>query len=46
MIDKLVPDVAAALAGITDGSVILLAGFANGMPENLMAGLIAQGART
>ena len=45
MIDKFVPDVAAALAGIADGSVILLAGFANGMPETLMQGLIEQGAR-
>jgi 3-oxoadipate CoA-transferase alpha subunit len=45
MIDKFVPDVAAALAGVEDGSVILLAGFANGMPETLMEGLVAQGAR-
>jgi 3-oxoadipate CoA-transferase alpha subunit len=45
MIDKLVPDVAAALAGIEDGSVILLAGFANGMPETLMEGLVGQGAQ-
>jgi len=45
MIDKFVPDVAAALAGIADGSVILLPGFGNGMAETLAAGLIAQGAR-
>jgi 3-oxoadipate CoA-transferase alpha subunit len=45
MIDKFVPDMATALAGIADGSVILLAGFANGMPEALMQGLIEQGAR-
>jgi 3-oxoadipate CoA-transferase, alpha subunit len=45
MIDKFVPDVAAALAGVADGSVVLLAGFANGMPETLMQGLVAQGAR-
>ena len=45
MIDKFVPDVAAALAGIADGAVILLAGFGNGMPETLVKGLIAQGAR-
>jgi 3-oxoadipate CoA-transferase, alpha subunit len=45
MIDKFVPDIEAALAGIRDGSVILLAGFANGMPETLVDGLIAQGAR-
>jgi 3-oxoadipate CoA-transferase, alpha subunit len=45
MIDKFVPDVAAALAGVADGSVVLLAGFANGIPETLMQGLVAQGAR-
>jgi 3-oxoadipate CoA-transferase, alpha subunit len=45
MIDKFVPDVTAALAGIADGSVVLLAGFANGMPEALAQGLIDQGAR-
>jgi 3-oxoadipate CoA-transferase alpha subunit len=45
MIDKFVPDVAAALAGIEDGAVILLPGFGNGMPETLANGLIAQGAR-
>ena len=45
MIDKFVPDVAAALEGIADGAVILLAGFANGMPETLMQGLLSQGAR-
>jgi 3-oxoadipate CoA-transferase alpha subunit len=44
MIDKFVPDVTAALAGIADGSTILIAGFANGMPETLMQGLVAQGA--
>jgi 3-oxoadipate CoA-transferase alpha subunit len=42
MIDKFVPDVAAALAGIADGAVILLPGFGNGMPETLVEGLIAQ----
>lgn len=45
MIDKFVPDVATALAGIADGSVVLVAGFATGMPEVLMQGLVAQGAR-
>jgi 3-oxoadipate CoA-transferase alpha subunit len=45
MIDKFVPGVAAALAGIADGAVILLPGFGNGMPETLVEGLIAQGAR-
>ena len=44
MIDKFVPDVAAALAGIADGSIVLVAGFATGMPETLMQGLVAQGA--
>jgi 3-oxoadipate CoA-transferase alpha subunit len=45
MIDKFVPDVAAALAGIADGAVVLLPGFGNGMPETLVTGLLAQGAR-
>jgi 3-oxoadipate CoA-transferase alpha subunit len=45
MIDKFVPDVAAALAGIADGAVVLLPGFGNGMPETLVKGLLAQGAR-
>jgi 3-oxoadipate CoA-transferase alpha subunit len=45
MIDKFVPDVPAALAGIPDGAVILLSGFGNGTPETLVQGLIAQGAR-
>lgn len=45
MIDKFVPDVAAALAGIADGSVVLMPGFGNGMPESLLEGLLAQGAR-
>ena len=45
MIDKFVPDVAAALDGIADGAVVLLAGFANGMPEKLAEGLMQQGAR-
>jgi 3-oxoadipate CoA-transferase alpha subunit len=45
MIDKFVPDVATALAGIADGSVILMPGFGNGMPETLLEGLIAQGAK-
>jgi 3-oxoadipate CoA-transferase alpha subunit len=45
MIDKFVPDMDAALAGIADGSVVLLAGFGNGMPEALVAGLLATRAR-
>jgi 3-oxoadipate CoA-transferase, alpha subunit len=45
MIDKFVPDAAAAMAGIADGAVILLPGFGNGMPETLVESLIAQGAQ-
>jgi 3-oxoadipate CoA-transferase, alpha subunit len=45
MIDKFVPDVAAAIGGIADGATILLPGFGNGMPEALLAGLIEQGAK-
>ena len=44
MIDKFVPDIASAMAGIRDGSTVLIAGFANGMPERLMQGLVEQGA--
>jgi 3-oxoadipate CoA-transferase alpha subunit len=44
MIDKFVPDVATAMAGIKDGSTILIAGFANGLPDRLMQGLVDQGA--
>jgi 3-oxoadipate CoA-transferase alpha subunit len=44
MIDKFVPDMAAALAGIADGSIVLVAGFATGLPEALMQGLVEQGA--
>jgi 3-oxoadipate CoA-transferase, alpha subunit len=40
MIDKFVPDMATALAGITDGAVVLLPGFGNGMPEALVEGLL------
>lgn len=45
MIDKFVPDVVAALAGIADGAVVLLPGFGNGMPETLVKGLIDHGAK-
>jgi 3-oxoadipate CoA-transferase alpha subunit len=45
MIDKFVPELAAAMAGIQDGATILLAGFKAGMPETLVAGLIQQGAK-
>lgn len=44
MIDKFVPDLPAALAGIADGSVVLVAGFGAGIPEALVRGLLAQGA--
>ena len=46
MIDKIVPDVAAAVAGIEDGSTVLIGGFGMaGMPAALIDALIAQGAR-
>lgn len=45
MIDKFVPDIATALSGIADGSTVLIAGFANGMPQALMAGLAETDAR-
>ena len=45
MIDKFVSSRAEAMAGIADGSTILLAGFGAGTPEHLVAGLIEQGAR-
>jgi 3-oxoadipate CoA-transferase alpha subunit len=45
MIDKFVPDLAAAMAGIPDGATVLVAGFGPGMPTTLMRGLIEQGAR-
>ena len=46
MIDKTVPDVQAAVAGIEDGSTVLIGGFGMaGMPAALIDGLIAQGAR-
>ena len=46
MIDKTVPDVTAAVAGIEDGSTILIGGFGMaGMPAALIDALIAQGAR-
>ena len=38
MIDKFVPDMATALAGIADSSVILLPGFGNGMADALLQG--------
>src|SRR4051812_9097761 len=46
MINKIVPSLEAAVAGIADGSTILIGGFGGaGMPSALMTALIAQGAK-
>lgn len=46
MVDKIVPDVAAALEGVKDGATVMIGGFGNaGLPKTLIDGLIAQGAR-
>jgi 3-oxoadipate CoA-transferase, alpha subunit len=46
MIDKLVQSMAEAMAGIRDGSVVLVGGFGSiGQPNALIDGLIEQGAR-
>ena len=46
MIDKIVPHVEAALAGIADGATIMIGGFGGaGQPTELIDGLIAQGAK-
>jgi 3-oxoadipate CoA-transferase, alpha subunit len=46
MIDKRVKSIAEAVSGIADGSVILLGGFGVvGQPQELLEGVIAQGAR-
>jgi 3-oxoadipate CoA-transferase, alpha subunit len=46
MINKIVQSMADALAGIKDGSVILVGGFGSiGQPNALIAGLIEQGAK-
>jgi 3-oxoadipate CoA-transferase alpha subunit len=45
MIDKFVPDMKAALAGIADGAVVLLPGFGNGMATTLLQGLVEHDAR-
>src|SRR6185312_12332317 len=46
MIDKFVRSVAESLAGIKDGSTVLIAGFAQiGEPRALIDGLIEQGAK-
>ena len=45
MIDKTVPDVDAAVAGITDGATVMIGGFGRaGQPVELIDALIAQGA--
>lgn len=45
MIDKICPDVEAALAGIQDGATIMIGGFGGaGQPAELIDALIAQGA--
>jgi 3-oxoadipate CoA-transferase alpha subunit len=45
MINKFVPTIAEATAGIPDGATILAAGFGPGTPATLMQGLAEQGAR-
>lgn len=46
VIDKTVPDVAAAVAGIPDGATVMIGGFGRaGQPVELIDALIAQGAR-
>jgi 3-oxoadipate CoA-transferase alpha subunit len=46
MIDKICPTVEAALAGIADGSTVMIGGFGGaGQPAELIDGLIAQGAK-
>src|SRR5579883_1411991 len=46
MIDKFVASMEEAMAGIQDGSVVLLGGFGMvGQPDALIDGLIAQGAK-
>ena len=46
MINKIVQSIADALAGIRDGSVVLIGGFGSvGQPDALIEGLIEQGAR-
>lgn len=45
MIDKTVPDVEAAVAGISDGATVMIGGFGRaGQPVELIDALIAQGA--
>jgi 3-oxoadipate CoA-transferase alpha subunit len=46
MIDKIVPSVEAAVAGVHDGATVMIGGFGlAGMPAALIDALIAQGAR-
>ena len=46
MINKIVPTVAEALAGVRDGATVLIGGFGTaGIPTELIAALIEQGAR-
>ena len=46
MIDKIADSIAAALAGVQDGSTVMVGGFGTaGIPNELIDGLIAQGAR-
>ena len=46
MINKIFPSVEAALAGVADGSTIMIGGFGGaGQPAELIDGLIAQGAK-
>ncbi|MFT4194874.1 3-oxoacid CoA-transferase subunit A [Ottowia sp.] len=46
MIDKIADSVAEALAGVQDGATVLIGGFGTaGIPDELIDGLIAQGAK-
>ena len=46
MINKISPTIAEALSGVADGSTVLIGGFGTaGIPNELIDGLIAQGAR-
>ncbi len=46
MIDKIVPDLSAALSGVSDGATVMVGGFgAVGQPDALIEALIDQGAR-
>lgn len=46
MINKIAPSIEAALAGVRDGSTVMIGGFGTaGIPNELIDGLIAQGAK-